>query len=159
MPRFSLVTVMSATSLLAACASTGPMGDTVGSSLRQPLRDLNVMRDTPIEVLVQAKAAPYRAPSEPVCASITAELALLDAALGRDIDAVGVEEKDDLAGKLAGDAIGDLMGLPYRGVFRRLTGAERQEREARARKLAGSIRRAFLKGWAPGAGCSQPPPG
>ena len=158
MARLRIVTVLAASSLLAACASAAPMGDTVGGSLQQPLRDLNVMRDTPAEVLVQAGAAPYRPPADPVCSSISAELVLLDAALGRDIDAAGAGEKDDLAAKLARDAIGDLIGLPYRGMVRRLTGAERAERESRARKLAGSIRRAFLKGWARSVDCPPAPP-
>lgn len=84
MIRLAIIVVLSASSLLAACASAGSMGDTVGGSLQQPLRDLNVMRDTPVVALVQARAAPYRPPAEPVCSSIGAELALLDAALGPD---------------------------------------------------------------------------
>lgn len=139
--------------LLAGCATQAPVTGAVSTSAQQPLRDLNLLRDTPAEVLARAQQSPYAPPADPACPAIATELALLDAALGPDIDGQRDPEKDNLASKLASDAVGDLIGLPYRGLIRRMTGAERAEREARARKLAGSIRRGFLKGWARSLAC------
>ena len=145
--------ILALAGLLAGCATQAPVSGDVSTSAQQPLRDLNLLRDTPAEVLTQARQSPYVPPADPACPAIAAELALLDAALGPDIDGQREPEKDDLAAKLASDAVGDLIGLPYRGLVRRVTGAERREREVRAQKLAGSIRRGFLKGWARGLGC------
>lgn len=147
------IIVLALSGMLVGCATQAPVGDAVSSSARQPLRDLNLLRDAPVEVLGRARLQPYAPPQAPACSSIAAELALLDAALGPDIGGNRPAEKDDLAAKLASDAIGDLIGLPYRGLIRRVTGAEKREREARAQKLAGSIRRGFLKGWARSIDC------
>lgn len=150
--------VLATAAMLAGCASQAPVGRAVTGSVQQPLRDLSILQETPAEILVRAQVAPYAPPATPACASIAEELALLEAALGPDIDGPKAGEKDDLASKLAADAVGDLIGLPYRGIVRRVTGAERREREARARKLAGSIRRGFLKGWARSVGCAPVSP-
>ena len=50
-------------------------------------------------------------------------------------------------------AIRDAVGLPFRGVVRRLSGAEARDRELRAYVLAGIVRRAFLKGVAQAHDC------
>lgn len=149
--------ILALAGMLVGCATQGPVTGAVSTSAQQPLRDLNLLRDTPSEVLARARQSPYAPPADPACPAIAGELALLEAALGPDIDGQREAEKDDLASKLASDAIGDLIGLPYRGIIRRVTGAERAEREARARKLAGSIRRGFLKGWARSLACTSAP--
>lgn len=142
-------------SVLGACA-TAPAGDVVSSSVQQPFRDLNLVRDPVSEALQRALAAPYAPPAEPTCPSIAAELALLETALGPDIDASLSPGKSELPAKLVTGAIDSLIGLPFRGVIRGLSGAEKRERERRAQLLAGSIRRGFLKGWAQSVGCPAP---
>lgn len=151
--RAVAIILLALAGMLAGCATQAPVRGAVSTSVQQPFRDLNILRDTPAEVLAKAKLAPYAPPLDPACPAIVDELVLLDAALGPDIDGVRAAEKDDLAAKLTSDAVGDLIGLPYRGLIRRVSGADRQDREARARKLAGSIRRGFLKGWARSIGC------
>ncbi|WGM39349.1 hypothetical protein [Caulobacter sp. NIBR1757] len=151
--RAAPIAILALAAMLAGCATQAPVRGAVESSVEQPFRDLNILRETPAEVLAKARLAPYAPPLDPACPAIAEELVLLEAALGPDIDGVRAAEKDDLAAKLTSDAVGDLIGLPYRGLIRRMTGADRQEREARARKLAGSIRRGFLKGWARSIDC------
>ncbi len=53
------------------------------------------------------------------------------------------------------------LDLPYRGILRRLTGADKRDRARTAAVLAGMVRRAWLKGLARNANCPvvapQPP--
>jgi hypothetical protein len=68
--------------------------------------------------------------------------------LGPDLDAADEQEDDsefDASGLLSG-AIGGIVGLPYRSIVRRLSGAAGRERVLRDAIFAGMVRRAFLKG-------------
>lgn len=52
-------------------------------------------------------------------------------------------------------AVSGALSLPYRGIIRRVTGADRRERLLRRAILAGMVRRGFLKGAAHAAGCDN----
>jgi hypothetical protein len=97
-------------------------------------------------------AAPYALPSPPDCAVMAREIAALDEILGPDVDAAAA------ARDAAGDAFGSAMrgAIPYRWVMRLMTQAGRRDRELRLAVLAGTARRAFLKGLRQGLAC-QPP--
>jgi hypothetical protein len=108
--------------------------------------------------LIRAAEAPYALPSDPACSAILNEISALDLVLGPDLDAAdGREEKSnfDASGLLSG-AMGGIIGLPYRSIVRRISGAEGRERVLRDAIFAGMVRRAFLKGVAVAA-CAPAP--
>lgn len=157
---------------VSGCASTTyahRTGDNrVGDAIGEPFRDTGWTRENPPEVLIRAAAAPYALPSDTECSGVLNEIAALDLVLGPDLDdPVGPEEESDLdASGLLSGAIGGVLGLPYRSILRRLSGASGRERVLRDAIFAGMVRRAFLKGLARAAcapvvveaGAATPPP-
>jgi hypothetical protein len=127
-----------------------------------PLRDLNVMKVDIPQVLLDAMEDPYaRPPAKARCAQLIALIRPLNDALGPDIDTVPIDdERWTSKGKSTALGVaGDLAGgaIPFRGVVRRLSGAENHDRRVAAAVLAGHTRRAYLKGLGEARGC--PPPG
>jgi hypothetical protein len=156
--------------LLTGCAVQGtrkPEAPTerLTEAATAPLVDLNLVRTKIPDVLNAARAQPYRLPGERGCAALAAEIALLDDALGPDLDVPKAQGDADLiergtneARNWAWDAIkGAAEGLlPYRGWVRKLTGAEQHSREVAAAIAAGIVRRAYLKGIGQALGCTPP---
>lgn len=148
---------------LSACAtmpaSTAERTNRLGTAATQPLRDLNIQRQDPAPALAAALLAPYAAPVPMDCPTLNGEIGVLGAALGPDLDDVAYDsQRPGMAQELVEGAIRDLVGLPYRGVVRRVTGADARDRIARKALLAGYVRRAWLKGLAANLGCPVPPP-
>lgn len=144
---------------LSACAtSTGPQtADPVGAALQQPMRDLSLLQEAPPpSALIKAAAGPYVTEGLRDCPAIARELAALDEVLGRDID--GPVAAGDSSSHLAAGVIGEVFGLPFRGVVRQISGAQQRDTARQTAVLAGMVRRAFLKGRASLA-CPQPPVG
>lgn len=128
----------------------------IDDALAQPLHDLGLLRREPEEVLERAADAPYAdgttlANGALDCERVATEIASLDAVLGQDVD-VETPRRSLMARARTGagnaivDAVEDLVELPYRSIIRRITGAERRDREIREARQAGMVRRAFLKG-------------
>jgi hypothetical protein len=156
------VLIGSSTSWGAQSAAQAPSSPRAkaGEVVKQPLRDLNVMRDAIPEALRKAKAAPYAEPQEASCHAVRVEIYELDYALAEDLDA-GKEEDDSFSKKVANEtynlARGAVSGLiPYRGILRRVTGAEKHAREINEALLAGAVRRSYLKGYGEALGCRYP---
>lgn len=155
----SLILMLAALSSGCATASASPpaaptMRSQMDDAVTQPLRDLSLMHDDPAAVLMAARAAPYATPQPATCAALAPRIAELDLALGHDLDdPSSLNSLDSMAGALVSGAIRDAVGLPFRGVLRRLSGAEARDRELRAYVLAGIVRRAFLKGVAQANNC------
>jgi hypothetical protein len=111
-------------------------------------------------VLDDARRAPYAPVAGASCEMLGAEIALLDTALGRDLD-VAVDSKPFSKGKVVDKAI-DVGGsaassfIPYRGVVRFVSGAEKHDNHVADSVLAGSVRRGYLKGVGEAMGCSYP---
>lgn len=130
--------------------------ETLGDAFAQPLRDLSLLRREPAEPLQRAALAPYgHAATLPNgaldCASVASEIEALDAVLGYDLDdrpqALSLMGQARAgAGNAIVDAVEDLVELPYRGLIRHLSGAERRDREMDQAVQAGMVRRAFLRG-------------
>lgn len=117
------------------------------------------MRENPPDVLIHAAAAPYDLPGDGGCGAIVNEIASLDGVLGPDLDAPNrprAQSSTDISALVSG-AIGGVIGLPYRSVVRRLSGAEGRAQTVRDAILAGMVRRAFLKGVARADNCATPP--
>jgi hypothetical protein len=132
--------------------------------VKSPLTDFNLGNDEMPAVLIKAKSQPYALPEDKSCSNLQSEVKDLNSVLGLDYDDKSEEEKKGLANKgaeLAGSAaVGALKrtvqdAIPYRGWIRKLSGAEKREKEVAASIAAGTARRAFLKGYASGIGCIE----
>jgi hypothetical protein len=154
----TIVFVLSTLVLAVGCTTTATRADFEHESnlLEQPLRDVGAVQRQAPDVLVQAMGAPYALPAPPECGAILAEVAALDGILGADLDQPGEDDHsvDDEAGEMISAAMRGLVNIPYSGVIRWLSGAERRDRQIREAILAGMVRRAFLKGVAHSMGCS-----
>jgi hypothetical protein len=139
--------LLAAASLLVggpARAQDQPATNIAGGVASQPLKDLNLIRQKTPEILARVEADPYGLPNPLDCPGISAEVAELEAVLGPDVDDKTKAKKD--GSDLVSDALRSALGLPMRGIVRRVSGAEKRDR-ARARAvLAGIARRSFLKG-------------
>jgi len=135
-------------------------GSKVGEVVKQPLKDLNVYRPEIPAILLRAKSAPYALPAAKDCGMLRIEIDELDKALGPDLDLA--KEKDGSVSKKISDqtfdlARGALSGfIPYRGIVRRVTGAEKHARAINEALLAGAVRRSYLKGYGEMLACDYP---
>lgn len=123
---------------LVACAAFAAQaevrpGETQGLGLRGA--------DTP-KFLKAVAADPYRAPAEPACETIPAELKALDEVLGADADAP--RKRKSQAVKWAMNSVRGMV--PYRGVVRFLTQADQHDHALMDATMAGFARRGFLRG-------------
>lgn len=145
---------------LTACASTATTDRVPGrgeEAVTRPLRDLSLVQ-TPIPPqLAAAAAAPYGVEPSRDCPALLTEIGALDSVLGPDIDQVPAKGPG-FAEDTAISALQSLFDLPFRGVIRRISGAERLDREKARAVLAGMVRRGYLKGLALAAGCPVPAP-
>ena len=134
--------------------------ESVGGAVTAPLRDLNVVKTEIPAILVQAIADPYaRPPAKWTCRQLAALIAPLDAALGPDIDRPPSEALS-MAQRGKSTALGlgaDLASgaIPFRGIVRRVSGAAARDRLVLDAILAGSVRRAYLKGLGETKACGQ----
>ncbi|HET9159901.1 MAG TPA: hypothetical protein VFN88_04760, partial [Caulobacteraceae bacterium] len=92
------------------------------------------------------------------CQTLVGEIAELNAALGPDVDVAPTKASRN-AEELVGEAVRGAVGLPFRGVVRRVTGAEAHDRQLRRAVTAAVARRGFLRGVALGRDCTAPPAG
>lgn len=134
------------------CASSGGgPAPPVAAAIAQPFEDLNLIGDDPAYALQRAHAAPYRTPAD--CPAAAREIAVLDVALAPHL------RQDPAPGgqpaALAGDVIRSVARLPFRGIVRRLTGAERRAEAERAAVMAALQRRGYLKGWIAPPRCAK----
>lgn len=132
-----------------------------GDAVIAPLGDLNLVRAKIPQALREAAVAPYGEPAPRDCANLAERIRALDAVLGADLDAPKSTEASllergvDQVGKASINMISDTTTsiVPFRGWVRRLTGAERHSKRVAAAITAGSLRRAYLKGYARAQGC------
>ena len=137
----------------------------VGGILNQPLDDLNISGDEIPPLLIATANAPYAPPVRTDCAGLVAEVTALNGLLGPDLAPVtpaGNEPiiNEDSATDAAWDAARSAAvgWVPFRGVVRFVTGADRREARVKHAILAGFVRRAYLKGLAQTQHCPSPPP-
>lgn len=140
-------------------------GSGLGAAATAPLDDFNLRRQYIPTVLLQAEASPYDLRNLNHCATIAAEIARLNEALGPDTDEPPAQDGSylseraaDAASRAALDAIRDATTdfIPGRSWIRRLSGAEQHSRHVQSAIQAGRMRRAFLKGTGMQRNC--PPP-
>lgn len=108
-----------------------------------PLRDLNIIHDKTPPVLEDAASAPYAHVAPQDCDAMRHQIAELDDILGPDLDDAHYDPKN---GSLLADAVHGAIRVPFAGVVRRLSGAQKAKQDQDHAILAGYTRRAYLKG-------------
>lgn len=139
------LTIVTCMALLVGTSAQAAEPGSVRRAVAQPFHDLSLVRDKSPEVLERAAKAPYDIALVADCPLMVQEISDLDAVLGPDLDAKA-EKKGTSVNSVAADLIGGVVKLPFRGIVRRVTGAQAREEAIRAAVLAGMVRRAFLKG-------------
>lgn len=137
-----------------------------GDAVTAPLEDLNLKRTRIPQVLLDAMSRPYDLAGMDKCDAISAEVRKLDAILGPDLDEPPPPEEDesmrDKGGRMANKAaVGAVRGatrsiIPFRGLVRQMTGAEKHQKLVDEAIEAGKVRRAYLKGIGMNKNCAPP---
>ncbi|QJB68916.1 hypothetical protein [Parasphingorhabdus halotolerans] len=127
---------------------------TAGDAVTQPLEDLGLKhRDIPYELaLIQEE--PYSLNGMDGCDAVRTEIAKLEDVLGPDADAP--EEKNGMVNKALKTG-GSVLGgfIPFRGVVREVSGANKKRSQLQRAIYAGVARRGYLKGYARGLQCQS----
>jgi hypothetical protein len=142
-----MTVMMIAASLFAgdlARAQDKPAPSPVGGVVSQPFKDLNLIREKTPEILARVETDPYGLADPLDCVQLSAEIAELEAVLGPDVDDKTNAKKD--GSDLVNDALRSALGLPMRGIVRKVSGADKRARIHARAVLAGIARRSFLKG-------------
>jgi len=137
-------------------APTSSDSNVVGDVVSGPFKDLNLMKTDIPPVLVDLHGQPYNPPADGTCNGLATEVTALDEVLGPDLDVVTPVGKSvsGSAAKALTQASHSLV--PYRSWIRKLSGAEKRAERLAAALLAGTARRAFLKGLGVAQGCEPP---
>ncbi len=151
MKHSTLLPAILTAALLSACASTDNRqfaGDDVADGeavLLTPAQDVGLTKIEIPKYLSQMSNPYLGLPTD--CSTIRSEVEKLDSLLGADLD---VPEEEDIMRErnqlnAASSAVGSVL-IPFRGVVRAVTGAAKNERDARNAYERGLVRRAYLKG-------------
>lgn len=122
--------------------------------IKEPFQDIGLSKDDIPQVLRNLSENPYVMPAAPLCENLGYEIVALNKVLGADMGTPSSGEKRsyteeglEAAQGKAGDMMrGEVQVIPFRGVVRRISGAEKHARKVAAAYEAGKLRRAFLKG-------------
>jgi hypothetical protein len=129
-----------------------------GDVITSPLADVNLKKKDIPPLLLEVQKDPYALDAKQTCSDLINEMAKLNAALGPDFDETLIVDKGQQRGAraigLTGSAIQSL--IPFRGLVREITGANKADLEYRSAIYAGVVRRGFLKGYGARQGCRAP---
>jgi hypothetical protein len=153
--RIALILLLHVAMLAGGCASERRAGppDPIAQAISQPLHDVSLLQETVPGILTAARAAPYNMEGVESCDLIARDIKGLSDALGPDVDYMDRGRPSDSAG-LTASAIGGVIGLPFRGAIRTISGASERDSKVAEAVLAGMVRRGFLKGVAIGRACN-----
>ncbi len=129
-------------------------------AVQTPFEDMNLRQQPIPEKLQKISDNPYAHSRQMLCEDIRQEIYELDSLLGPDVCTPGnptdtvISRKGEYveqgAGFVRDQAVGMVSSkvniIPFRGVVRKITGAERHAKEVERAYQAGKLRRAFLKG-------------
>lgn len=119
-----------------------------------PIRDLNLAKDPIPDILLEAQNDPYATTGLRRCRDYIGAVESLDAVLGPDFDLGPPGGRNLSVGGVAREVVGAF--IPFRGVIRELSGANKQEQLFQDAIVAGVARRSFLKGMGLKLGCKYP---
>lgn len=132
-----------------------------------PFEDVNLKRQPIPEKLQQIADNPYALPPQTLCIGLNKEIGELDVLLGPDVctpqNPTGpsvkshkgeyIEKGASAARQQAIGMVGSKANIiPFRGVVRYVSGADKHAKEVERVYQAGKLRRAFLKGLAASLG-------
>jgi hypothetical protein len=128
--------------------------DKAESVVRQPVKDIGLLRENPPEILINAQRAPYSLAGVNSCTDLRREIAALTEVMGPDIDEVD-EKGDPLVMRLGEAGVKSVVNalIPFRSLVREASGAAESERKFRVMVAAGMARRGYLKGIARERAC------
>ncbi|MBP2158904.1 MULTISPECIES: hypothetical protein [Asticcacaulis] len=137
-----------------------------GDAVTAPLEDLNLRRTNIPQILLDAMSRPYDLAGLDRCEAISDEVRKLDALLGPDLDEppppADESSMREKGGRMANKAaVGAVRGatrsiIPFRGLIRQMTGAEKHQKLVDEAIQAGKSRRAYLKGVGMNKNCAPP---
>lgn len=131
------------------------VGDTVENIGTKPLKDLNIIKADVSPEIERIMARPYALDGLKTCTQYRAAITRLTEVLGPDVDSPRLQKAEKSPAEVALD-LGESAAsgiIPFSGIIRRISGAESQQKYAKAVIYAGSVRRAYLKGLVRGKGC------
>lgn len=138
----------------------GGVDDALGRAATRPLRDMNIVKPKVVPELAAIMAQPYAIKALRTCRQLNGEVNRMTALVGPDIDdpalagrkgRTPVEQLFDSAEGITGNLI------PGQGIIRQLTGANKAARQAAAARLAGQLRRSYIRGVMQARGCRVRP--
>lgn len=131
--------------------------DTMENIATRPLKDMNIIQKKVPAELEAMMEAPYSLKGIRYCRHYAAEVKKIDEMIGFDVDSAEAmaDKKKQTPAEFAFGATEALVGslIPFSGVVRFVSGAQKRERFAAAALYAGAVRRSFLKGTARAKGC------
>ena len=130
--------------------------DTGESIVEKPFRDLNLIKDEIPPPLLAIMDAPYDLTGISTCKQLNKAVGRLTAALGPDVDSAAARNaKGETSTEFVLSGAQSIVGglIPGMGIVRKITGAEAAQKKANAAVLAGSLRRAYMKGTMQAKGC------
>ena len=132
-----------------------PMLNHMEDAVTQPAKDVNLKKVKIPPRLLEVQENPYDLAGMEACVSINAEITELYPLLGPDVNDPNeysrAEKRERSVSRVAGGILGGL--IPFRGVVREISGANKAERQYLKALAAGNARRSFLKGYAQSRGC------
>lgn len=133
----------------------------VPHAMETPLHDVNVLRQHIPAVLLAAVVDPYAAPDRLTCPRLVELVSELDRALGPDFNMPDTPQNPSLTQGNGHLALTLLSGatrllIPYDGLVRTVTGAQRHDQMVIEAITAGSVRRGYLKGLGEAYHCRPP---
>ena len=147
----------------AASSAMDQTQDGFTDAVLSPLEDLN-LRKNEIPALLADMKSPYDVPHNLSCDDIAGRVLALNRVLGSDWDAITPDERlrsQKLAERSAEATLGAVASeargmIPFRGVVRYASGAEKYSKKYAKAFVIGAQRRAYLKGVGLANDCSFP---
>jgi hypothetical protein len=134
----------------------GSKDEQLGRAASRPLRDLNIMKPKLAAELEAIMAAPYDVAGLRTCRGLNGEVNRMTGLVGPDVDDPGLNARKgrDPVEFLLDSAEGITGSLvPGQGIIREITGANKAARKVAAARLAGQLRRSYIKGIMKARGC------
>lgn len=132
--------------------------DTVENIATKPLKDLNIVKKKVPPALEAMMDDPYSLRGLRTCRQYAAEVRKITGMVGPDVDSAearAARKKKQTPAEFAFSATESIAGslIPFSGVIRLVSGAQKREKFAQAALYAGTVRRAYIKGTARAKGC------
>jgi hypothetical protein len=122
----------------------------------RPLRDLNIMKPKLADELEAIMANPYDMAGLKTCRGLNDEVNRMTGFVGPDVDDANLNDRKDRDPvEFLLDSADSIAGslVPGQGLIREITGANKAARHVAAARLAGQLRRSYIKGVIKARGC------